>query len=198
MYTLTPLPDLIAAIASIAAVMIGYDSAFIGTTISLSSFKSEFGFGKMTTKETDLISANIVSCYQAGCFFGALVSQKKNSFPRLHLHITSFRICSPFSTPPARIRSRSTPRTEMGSPGFIDALHLGSGSHARSHRRTRSRSDLREFGIGKPFTFHSVGLGFRCSPARSVRVLPIYVTGRTCYRRTRDRRRFQSDTDLDQ
>lgn len=81
MYTLTPLPDLIAAIASIAAVMIGYDSAFIGTTISLSSFKSEFGFGKMTTKETDLISANIVSCYQAGCFFGALVSQKKIPFP---------------------------------------------------------------------------------------------------------------------
>ncbi|KAH6665615.1 general substrate transporter [Halenospora varia] len=55
-----------------AAVMIGYDSAFIGTTISLPSFKNEFSFGKLSTTEVNLLSANIVSCYQAGAFFGAL------------------------------------------------------------------------------------------------------------------------------
>jgi MFS family permease len=47
-------------------------SAFIGTTLSLDSFKNEFGFKKMTTAHVNLLSANIVSCYQAGAFFGAL------------------------------------------------------------------------------------------------------------------------------
>ncbi|CAK5268041.1 unnamed protein product [Mycena citricolor] len=48
-----------------------YDSAFIGTSISLTSFKSEFGLLNKSTTELDLISANIVSVFQAGCFFGA-------------------------------------------------------------------------------------------------------------------------------
>jgi sugar porter (SP) family MFS transporter len=51
--------------------MIGYDSAFIGGTITLPSFKKEFGLTTKTTAEFNLISANIVSSYQAGCFFGA-------------------------------------------------------------------------------------------------------------------------------
>ncbi|KAJ7777154.1 general substrate transporter [Mycena metata] len=58
-------------IATWAAVMFGYDSAFIGTSISLASFKSEFGLTTKSTTEFNLISANIVSVYQAGCFFGA-------------------------------------------------------------------------------------------------------------------------------
>ncbi|CAK5268045.1 unnamed protein product [Mycena citricolor] len=49
----------------------GYDSAFIGTSISLTSFKSEFGMLHKSTTELNLISANIVSVFQAGCFFGA-------------------------------------------------------------------------------------------------------------------------------
>ncbi|KAJ7498073.1 general substrate transporter [Mycena galericulata] len=60
-----------AIIATWAAVMIGYDSAFIGTSISLASFESEFGLRTKTTEEFDFISANIVSVFQAGCFFGA-------------------------------------------------------------------------------------------------------------------------------
>merc|ERR1712000_271228 len=52
--------------------MIGYDSAFIGTTIALPSFKDEFGFEKLSNSAVSLLSANIVSCYQAGAFFGAL------------------------------------------------------------------------------------------------------------------------------
>ncbi|KAJ7609040.1 general substrate transporter [Roridomyces roridus] len=60
-----------AIIATWAAVMIGYDSAFIGTSISLASFKNEFGLATKTTNEFNFISANIVSVFQAGCFFGA-------------------------------------------------------------------------------------------------------------------------------
>ncbi|KAE9392925.1 quinate permease [Gymnopus androsaceus JB14] len=52
--------------------MIGYDSAFIGTSISLASFKKEFGLKKLSTTEFNLVSANIVSMYQARCFFGAI------------------------------------------------------------------------------------------------------------------------------
>lgn len=62
---------LLAAVASCTSCMIGYDSAFIGTTLSLSSFKHEFHFDRMTDPEQNLLSANIVSTYQAGAFFGA-------------------------------------------------------------------------------------------------------------------------------
>jgi MFS family permease len=61
------------AIVASAAVMIGYDSAFIGGTIALASFRSEFGLDKMSTDEVNFLSANIVSTYQGGCFFGALL-----------------------------------------------------------------------------------------------------------------------------
>ncbi|KIY73967.1 general substrate transporter [Cylindrobasidium torrendii FP15055 ss-10] len=59
-------------IATFAAVMIGYDSAFIGTSISLASFKKEFDLVDRPQANLDLIDANIVSMYQAGCFFGAI------------------------------------------------------------------------------------------------------------------------------
>ncbi|GKZ85085.1 hypothetical protein AnigIFM56816_010849 [Aspergillus niger] len=62
---------LLAAVASFTSCMIGYDSAFIGTTISLDSFKNEFHWDSMSTAKQNLVSANIVSCYQAGAFFGA-------------------------------------------------------------------------------------------------------------------------------
>jgi MFS family permease len=62
---------LLAAVASFTSCMIGYDSAFIGTTLALGSFKEEFGFNTMSKTAVNLVSANIVSCYQAGAFFGA-------------------------------------------------------------------------------------------------------------------------------
>lgn len=67
-----------AAIASFASCMIGYDSAFIGTTLSLPSFKSEFRVDTYSTAEWALVSANIVSVYQAGAFFGSLFSYVSN------------------------------------------------------------------------------------------------------------------------
>ncbi|OJJ49485.1 hypothetical protein ASPZODRAFT_129965 [Penicilliopsis zonata CBS 506.65] len=65
---------LLAAIASCGSCMIGYTSAFIGTTITLDSFESEFGFDTMSTEHVDLISENIVSFFIAGAFFGALLT----------------------------------------------------------------------------------------------------------------------------
>ncbi|KAI1122018.1 quinate permease [Nemania abortiva] len=61
-----------ASVASFASCMIGYDSAFIGTTLALPSFIDEFQFGLLDKAEKALISANIVSLYQAGAFFGSL------------------------------------------------------------------------------------------------------------------------------
>ena len=46
--------------------MIGYDSAFIGGTLALTSFKKEFHFDKLSKSQVNFTSANIVSCYQAG------------------------------------------------------------------------------------------------------------------------------------
>lgn len=54
------------------ALQIGYDSAFIGTTIALDSFESEFRFNEYSESRLDLVKSNIVSVYQAGAFFGAL------------------------------------------------------------------------------------------------------------------------------
>lgn len=63
-----------ACVASWAACMIGYDSAFIGTTLALPSFVSEFRLKptQMPPAQLALTKANIVSVYQAGAFFGAL------------------------------------------------------------------------------------------------------------------------------
>ncbi|KAF2644703.1 general substrate transporter [Massarina eburnea CBS 473.64] len=60
-----------AAVASFASCMIGYDSAFIGTTLALPSFASEFKFNDMSAEQLALTKANIVSVYQAGAFFGS-------------------------------------------------------------------------------------------------------------------------------
>lgn len=51
--------------------MIGYDSAFIGGTLALPSFVDEFRFEELSQTRVSLLKANIVSCYQAGAFFGA-------------------------------------------------------------------------------------------------------------------------------
>jgi hypothetical protein len=68
--------------------MIGYDSAFIGGSIALTSFKTEFDWARYSTEESDLIPENIVSCYQADAFFGAFFayksfnkSRKQNKIP---------------------------------------------------------------------------------------------------------------------
>ena len=59
---------------------LGYDSAFIGTTLALKSFKSEFHLTTLSKTQSNLISANIVSCYQAGAFFGAFFAYPAGHF----------------------------------------------------------------------------------------------------------------------
>jgi MFS family permease len=71
---------LLAAVASSISCMIGYDSAFIGGTLALASFKDEFGFSEMSTAKQNLINANIVSLYQAGAFFGSLFAYPVGHF----------------------------------------------------------------------------------------------------------------------
>ncbi|TVY30333.1 Quinate permease [Lachnellula hyalina] len=61
-----------ATVAAFCAVMIGYDSAFIGGTLALTSFKTEFNWKQYSSHQAAIISENIVSLYQAGAFFGAL------------------------------------------------------------------------------------------------------------------------------
>lgn len=64
----------LSAIAASAAIMIGYDSAFVGGAIVLAGFKNDFGDLKATT------SANLVSTYQAGAFFGAFLGYPLGQF----------------------------------------------------------------------------------------------------------------------
>lgn len=63
-----------ALFASSAAMIIGYDSGFIGGTVALPGFKEEFGLDKMTTSHANFIISNVISVFHAGCFFGALIS----------------------------------------------------------------------------------------------------------------------------
>lgn len=53
-----------------ASAMFGYDSAFIGGTLALPSFQKSFG---LDTGAATALKANIVSTFQAGCFFGSLM-----------------------------------------------------------------------------------------------------------------------------
>lgn len=69
-----------AFVAGSAAIMIGYDSAFIGGTLALTSFRDEFGFENLSTSAVNLLSAKIVSCYQAGAFFGAFFAYPAGHF----------------------------------------------------------------------------------------------------------------------
>ena len=69
-----------AAVASFASCTIGYDSAFIGTTLALPSFVSEFGLDKLSDSELALVKSNIVSVYQAGAFFGSFFAYASNHY----------------------------------------------------------------------------------------------------------------------
>lgn len=66
----------LAAVASFASCMIGYDSAFIGTSLALPAFMSEFGLDDMTAETLAFTKSNIVSIYQAGAFFGSLAAYR--------------------------------------------------------------------------------------------------------------------------
>lgn len=61
-----------ALIVALGVMAYGYDSAFIGTTITEKSFERDFGLDKMTKAQKNNVSSNLTSIYSAGGFFGAL------------------------------------------------------------------------------------------------------------------------------
>lgn len=65
---------LIALVASMSALAMGYDTAVIGGTMALDSFRRDFALDNIETSKRDTIQGNIVSTFQAGCFFGALLT----------------------------------------------------------------------------------------------------------------------------
>ncbi|KAK2012443.1 general substrate transporter [Colletotrichum eremochloae] len=65
---------LIALVASMSALAMGYDTAVIGGTMALDSFRRDFHLDEVSSSVRDTIQGNIVSTFQAGCFFGALLT----------------------------------------------------------------------------------------------------------------------------
>ncbi|TEA21559.1 Quinate permease [Colletotrichum sidae] len=59
-----------ASIIATGSLLFGYDSAFIGTTIARNSFKRDFG---INAENSNNISSNITSAFQAGALGGALL-----------------------------------------------------------------------------------------------------------------------------
>lgn len=57
-----------------SALAMGYDTAVIGGTMALDSFRRDFAMDDIPTNTRDTIQGNIVSTFQAGCFFGALLT----------------------------------------------------------------------------------------------------------------------------
>ncbi|KAK2589624.1 hypothetical protein QQS21_012695 [Conoideocrella luteorostrata] len=65
---------LIAIIASMSAIAMGYDTSVIGGTMALDSFKRDFVLANVSGKYRDTLQGNVVSTFQAGCFFGSLLT----------------------------------------------------------------------------------------------------------------------------
>ncbi|SCV00982.1 LANO_0F09538g1_1 [Lachancea nothofagi CBS 11611] len=62
-----------ALVASTASVLIGYDTGFVGATFTNTYFLKNFGLVPNTTS-TDTTVSNLISCFHAAAFFGALLS----------------------------------------------------------------------------------------------------------------------------
>ncbi|KAF3091158.1 hypothetical protein TWF594_006896 [Orbilia oligospora] len=65
---------LIAVVVSMGSLAMGYDTAVIGGTMALDSFKRDFGLNSGSQHWRDTLQGNIVSTFQAGTFFGALLT----------------------------------------------------------------------------------------------------------------------------
>jgi MFS family permease len=53
---------------------VGYDTSVIGGTMALDSFREDFGLVDVSGTARDTLQGNIVSTFQAGCFFGSLLT----------------------------------------------------------------------------------------------------------------------------
>lgn len=52
----------------------GYDTSVIGGTLALDSFRRDFNTDEISSRARDTLQGNIVSTFQAGCFFGSLLT----------------------------------------------------------------------------------------------------------------------------
>ncbi|KAI0007685.1 sugar transporter [Xylariaceae sp. FL0662B] len=64
----------VAIVASMSAVAMGYDTSVIGGTMALDSFRRDFNMENTSAGDRDTLQGNIVSTFQAGCFFGSLLT----------------------------------------------------------------------------------------------------------------------------
>ncbi|KAG2421933.1 hypothetical protein HFD88_005909 [Aspergillus terreus] len=64
----------IAVVVSMGAIAMGYDTSVIGGTLALEPFRRDFGLARSSDLEQDTLEGNIVSTFQAGCFFGSLLT----------------------------------------------------------------------------------------------------------------------------
>ncbi|TIA76850.1 MFS quinate transporter-like protein QutD [Aureobasidium pullulans] len=69
-----------AVVAAFSSCMIGYTTSFIGTTVALDSFQEYYGLDKLGDSKSSFISANIVSLFQAGAFFGSIFAYTTSYF----------------------------------------------------------------------------------------------------------------------
>ncbi|EON69551.1 hypothetical protein W97_08811 [Coniosporium apollinis CBS 100218] len=65
---------LMAIIMSMGSVAMGYDTSVIGGAMALDSFRRDFGLEGVSARARDTLQGNIVSTFQAGTFFGALLT----------------------------------------------------------------------------------------------------------------------------
>lgn len=142
-----------ATVASFASCMIGYDSAFIGTTLALPSFVDEFDFDSMSTSKLALVKANIVSVYQVG-------STREYSISSLSVYPTSHqKILNLFLMRDKtgrcilrislRLPIRLPRRAQMESHHLLSHLHARRRNDVRSQPRARSSSHLRRTGLSR-------------------------------------------------
>lgn len=64
----------ISTVMSMGSVAMGYDTSVIGGAMALDSFRRDFGLVGVSARARDTLQGNIVSTFQAGTFFGALLT----------------------------------------------------------------------------------------------------------------------------
>lgn len=113
----------LACIAAWAAVSIGYDSAFVGTSITLKGFTNDFGTLNVNT------SANLVSTYQGGAFFGAFAGYPLGHYVGRRWGLTITAIVFTIGAIIMTVASPSTGLTPIYVGRAIAGLAIGAASN---------------------------------------------------------------------
>ncbi|ETS81612.1 hypothetical protein PFICI_06614 [Pestalotiopsis fici W106-1] len=136
-------PYALACSSSWAAAMFGYDSAFIGSTLTLTSFKNDFGLGGEAATR---LSSNITSIFQAGAFFGAIfgfvIAEKWGRKPNLIVSSLVFLLgallqtfCKGSSQIGMMYAGRILTGIGVGASSLINPIYISESSPAAIRRR---------------------------------------------------------------